>query len=182
MADSFSKIVAIFLAALLLFVVPIKNEFERIDNTSRIYVLNETAKFVDSVRNLGYITPLMYQDYMGRLEATNNIYEVRLEHSIKTFDPVYSDPLDEDTFDGDYLVGFNSYYNNVILPVLFPDPPIDEDADRTYRLSRGDYFTVTVFNKNKTMATKLQEMLYNGNAPVTKIYVRYGGMVKDENN
>jgi hypothetical protein len=181
MTDSFSKIVAIFLAALLLFVVPIKNEFERIDNTSRIYVLNETAKFVDSVRNLGYITPFMYQDYIGRLEATNNIYEVRLEHSIKTFDPVYSDPLDEDTFEGDYLVGFSSYYNNDILPVLFPNFSVD-DSDRIYKLSRGDYFTVTVFNKNKTMATKLQEMLYNGDVPVTKIYVRYGGMVKDEAN
>lgn len=57
MGDSLSKIVAIVLAVLLMFIIPIKSEFERLDDISRIYVLNETTKFVDRVRNLGYITP-----------------------------------------------------------------------------------------------------------------------------
>jgi hypothetical protein len=40
MGDSLSKIVAIVLAVLLMFIIPIKSEFERLDDISRIYVLN----------------------------------------------------------------------------------------------------------------------------------------------
>lgn len=201
MGDSFSKIVALFLALLLLFIYPTKNEFERLDETSRIFVLTETAKFVDSVRNLGYITPNMYEDFTRRLSATNNLYEIKFEHRKKQYYPVYEDPaagvpvpveddeIDED-FDGgyedvepiDFVIGYMNYYNNTIFEVLFPDPPIDESMDRIYRFEKGDYFTVTVYNKNKTMATKLQEMLYNTTFRPEKIIVRYGGMIKDESN
>ena len=75
MGDSLSKIVAIVLAVLLMFIIPIKSEFERLDDISRIYVLNETTKFVDRVRNLGYITPRMYLEYVRNIEATDNLYE-----------------------------------------------------------------------------------------------------------
>lgn len=215
MGDSFSKIVALFLAFMLLFIYPIKNELERLDETSRIYVLTETSKFVDSVRNLGYITPLMYEEFVNRLASTNNLYEIRMEHRRKRYDPVYADPFsgvpmiddddDEDLLDDDldddlddegefdyeyeedvapfdYIIDYRTYYSSTILDVLFPDPPIDESVDRNYRLEKGDYFAVTVYNTNKTMATRIQEMLYNKSLSELKIYVRYGGMVKDENN
>ena len=204
MGDSLSKIIALFLAVLLLFIYPTKNEFERLDETSRVYVLTETAKFVDSVRNLGYITPLMYEEFANRLASTNNLYEIKMEHRKKRYDPVYEDPTagvpidtedededDESLEDGeeyedvapvDFVVGHRTYYNNTIMNVLFPELPIDESVDRFYRFEKGDYFAVTVYNKNKTMATRLQEMLYNTSLGVQKIYVRYGGMIKDENN
>lgn len=204
MGDSLGKIVALILAVLLLFIYPTKNEFERLDETSRIFVLTETAKFVDSVRNLGYVTPSMYQEYVGRLGATNNSYEVRMEHRKKKFDPIYEDPSagvpatpdDDDTDDADidddiyeeevypvsYAIGFRTYYNNTIMNTMFPETPITDDLNRNYEMGKGDYFAVTVYNKNKTMATRIQEMLYNTSLNTEKIYVRYGGMVKDENN
>ncbi len=191
MGDSFSKIVAMVLAVLLLFIYPTKNEFERLDETSRIFVLTETSKFVDAVRNLGYITPSMYEEYAGRLAATNNIYDIRMEHRKKRYDPVYEDPTAGvplpaspagDALPIDYVIGFRTYYNNTISKILFPDTPVSANTSRVYEFEKGDYFAVTVYNKNKTMATKIQEMLYNANFDAEKIYVRYGGMVKDENN
>lgn len=205
MGDSLGKIVALILAVLLLFIYPVKNEFERLDETSRLFVLTETSKFVDSVRNLGYVTPSMYQEYVGRLGVTDNIYEVRMEHRKKRYDPVYDDPTAgvpatpeeepeaseegffdsdtlEDVFPVEYVIGFRTYYNNTIMKVMFPDPPVAEDVDTTYEMGKGDYFAVTIYNKNKTIATRIQEMLYNTGMSTEKIYIRYGGMVKDENN
>ncbi|WP_010250303.1 hypothetical protein [Acetivibrio cellulolyticus] len=212
MGDSLGKIIAIVLAVLLLFIYPTKNEFERLDETSRIYVLTETSKFVDSVRNLGYITPVMYEEFSSRLAATNNLYEIKMEHRKKRYDPVYDDPTagvsapladdadeadeadtedpaegeaeaeEEDIGPVDFVVGYRTYYNGTILESMFPDHPIVEGENRNYELEKGDYFAVTVYNKNKTMATRLQEMLYNTSLSAQKIYVRYGGMIKDENN
>lgn len=194
MGDSLSKIVALILAVLLLFIYPTKNEFERLDETSRIFVLTETSKFVDSIRNLGYVTPSMYQEYVGKLAATNNRYEIRMEHRKKRYDPIYEDPtigvpaspvapvVPEDVYPVSYAIGFRTYYNNTIMKIMFPEPPIPDDANRNYEFEKGDYFAVTVYNKNKTMATRLQEMFYNASFDAEKIYVRYGGMVKDENN
>ncbi len=214
MGDSLSKIFALVLAVLLLFIYPTKNEFERLDETSRIYVLTETSKFVDSVRNLGYITPVMYKEFASRLSSTNNLYEIKLEHRKKRYDPVYDDPTagvpappedededededgelvddiiddlydedeDEDSEDEieatDFVVGYRTYHNSTILGFMFED-----GENKNYELEKGDYFAVTVYNKNKTMATRIQEMLYNTSLDTQKIYVRYGGMVKDENN
>jgi hypothetical protein len=47
-------------------------------------------------------------------------------------------------------------------------------------MSKGDYFTVYVYNKNKTAAAKVQQMLIMAELPVKRIIVNYGGMVRDE--
>ena len=178
MGDSLSKIVAIVLAVLLMFIIPIKSEFERLDDISRIYVLNETTKFVDRVRNLGYITPRMYLEYVRNIEATDNLYEVRLEHGRKIYIPVYEESLSGNLeFKEEHIEEYDTSFTEDIINVLFPDSPVGGD-DIILELRKGDYFAVTVFNTNRTMATKMQEML-GSNVPVEKIFVRYGGLVND---
>ncbi|MCX7772807.1 MAG: hypothetical protein N2376_06820 [Clostridia bacterium] len=179
MSDSLSKIVAIVLAALLLFIFPMKNEFERLDQTSRIYVFSETTKFVDSVRNLGYITPTMYEQFRNRLAITNNRYEIKLEHYKAKYDPVYDAPLNPATFHNDYNINLEGFYNDEIMKCLFPTPPV---STARYGMAKGDYFGITVVNKNKTLATKIQELLFNADMKVECIFVKYGGMIRDENN
>ena len=178
MGDSLSKIVAIVLAVLLMFIIPIKSEFERLDDISRIYVLNETTKFVDRVRNLGYITPRMYLEYVRNIEATDNLYEVRLEHGRKIYIPVYEESLSGNLeFKEEHIEEYDTSFTEDIIKVLLPDSPVGGD-DIILELRKGDYFAVTVFNTNRTMATKMQEML-GSNVPVEKIFVRYGGLVND---
>lgn len=152
--------------------------FENQDDTTKVFVLTETAKFVDSVRNLGYITPNMYQEFSRKLSATNNIYAIEMEHYHKKYDPIYGDPTVASTFKNDFNVNFKATYTNVIMDKLFPTTI---KPDRTYKLSQSDYFAVRVRNTNKTLATKVQEMLFNANLGNAKIIIRYGGMVKDEN-
>ncbi|MFZ5988350.1 MAG: hypothetical protein ACOYWZ_14655 [Bacillota bacterium] len=189
MGSSLSKIVALLLSVLLLFIFPILNMFEKQDDTTQVFVLTETTKFVDSVRSLGYITPTMYREFTNKLAATNNIYEIEMEHYHRKFDPIYeydySAPAPTPTFMNDFNVNYRAYYTDDIMDVLFPATPTTSPTssvkDSYYKMSKGDYFAVKVKNKNKTIATKIQEMLYNADFITAKILVKYGGMVKDEN-
>ncbi|MCX7920459.1 MAG: hypothetical protein N3B21_00330 [Clostridia bacterium] len=177
MESTFSKIIALILATLLLFIFPVLNMFIKQDDTTHIFVFTETSKFVDQVRNLGYITPMMYREFANKLSATNNTYSIEMEHYHKKYDPIYDDPANAATFKDDFNVNFKATYTDNIMSTLFPNPPLTGEK---YKLSKGDYFAVRVKNKNKTLATKLQEMLYNANLSEAKIIVRYGGMIKDE--
>lgn len=179
MSETLSKIVALVISIFLFFIFPVENMLTRQDDISRIVVLNETAEFVDSVRNLGYITPLMYMQFSRALSATGNLYEISMEHIHNSIEPVYTDPDDLTSFQHDY--GFNTRitYTDEILEKLFPENP--DEADRKYCLSKGDIFTVKVVNVNKTPATKVQQMLLMSDLPVQRIIVNYGGMVRDEN-
>lgn len=183
MPNALSKIAAIFIVVILLFIYPIKNELERQDETSRIFVLNKTIGFVDSVRNLGYISPDMYENYLGELALTGNLYKVEMEHAKLEYLPVLeynpSTGLYE-TVLGEFQKSYINTYTAEIEECLFPDP--DPVLGKHYVMRKGDYFTVSVVNQNKTMATKIQEIVYGRVISPEKIFVTYGGMIKDESD
>lgn len=179
MSETLSKIAALVISILLLFIFPVENMLARQDDITKIVVLNETTKFVDSVRNLGYITPLMYMQFQESLSATGNSYEIIMEHIHNTIDPVYSDPADMTSFQHYYNVNQEITFTNEIMSALFPEN--QDDTVNRYYLSKGDIFTVKVVNISKTPATKVQQMLLMTELPVNRITISYGGMVRDEN-
>ena len=174
MGDSLAKLFVLILTAILLFFNPLLHMFEQQDQTSKLFVLTETTILVDSVRNIGFLSPDMYQEYVNQLSNTANHYEVKIEHHHKKYDPVYTDPLDDTTFKNAYNVNEDCYYTQDILAVLFPTI----GTGSNYEFSSGDYFMIRVYNKNKTIATKMKQMFYGIDFPATNIYVQYGGMVK----
>ncbi len=180
MSEALSKVFALILAVLLLYVFPVENMLARQDDLTRVFVLNETAEFVDSVRNLGYITPLMYMQLSQNLSATGLVYDIKMEHMHCSVDPVYIDPVDITSFQHDYGLNYRVTYTDEIAEKLFPAVSIS--GEKKYTLSKGDYFSVTISNKNKTIATRVQEMLIMAELPTKRIRVNYGGMVRDENN
>lgn len=185
MPNALSKVAAIFIVVVLLFIYPIKNELERQDETSRIYVLNKTIGFVDSVRNLGYISPDMYEDYLGELAATGNLYKVEMEHAELEYLPVLEYISGKyETRPGEFQKSYINTYTAEIEDCLFPDPgPFGSPGlGKHYVMRKGDYFTVSVVNQNKTMATRIQEIVYGRVISPEKIFVTYGGMIKDESD
>jgi hypothetical protein len=176
MDDILGKIVDMLIAVLLLFIVPTLYMFQSQDETSRIYVLSETTKFVDSVRNLGYVSPTSYKDYKNKLKATQNLYEINLEHRHLKTTPNYLDPGNQSTFLEDFTNSYNLITNDDIVKVLFPENSVGDK----YKMSAGDYFEVLVYNTNKTFATRLQEIIFQSHLSNKKIVVNYGGAIKDE--
>jgi hypothetical protein len=181
MSDMLSKVIALLIAVLLLYIFPVENMLARQDDITRVFVLNETTQFVDSVRNLGYVTPTMYLQFAEVLSATGNSYDIRMEHNHVSIDPLYTDPAELTSFQHDYRTNYKTTYTDEIMEALFPETS-QPQTDIYYYLSRGDIFSVHVVNKNKTIASRVQEMLLITELPTKRIIVNYGGMVRDENN
>lgn len=69
MSDSFSKIVAILISSILMFIVPIKITKERQDEFKQTYILSETMYLVDNVRNTGVLSKEMYNIYANKVTS-----------------------------------------------------------------------------------------------------------------
>jgi hypothetical protein len=177
-----SKVVAMLLVILLLYIAPLLHNFQQQDELSSMIVKNAVVKFVDSTRDKGFITPTMYNEFTSELAQTGYSFDVDIVHEQKVYIPIYSDPSDPSTFTGEYEVHYDNYYSPQILPVLFPENSLEDDhKDRVYKLTTGDYFKVIVKNKNRSKATILQDFLTTGNTgnPVI-INIPYGGMIHNE--
>ena len=63
MGDSLVTIIAIFLAAILMFVFPLLAMSERTDDIAQLSVESITTDFVDNVRNTGKLSACGYSQY-----------------------------------------------------------------------------------------------------------------------
>lgn len=182
MSSIVSKFVAVLIAVVVMFIYPAAEAYQRQDDLSRVVVYNAVTQFVDAVRNKGYLTPVMYQDFMNQIHATGNEFEVQMEHLHKKYTPVYSDAANPDTFQHDIDVSYAGFYSADIMSVIFPDSKVEKDADaRKYKMNVGDYFKVTVRNINRTAGTVMMDFVsgtLSGDAPV--MAYPYGGMVLNE--
>jgi len=182
MSSAVSKFVAALLAVALMFVYPAAEAYRKQDDLSRLVVYNAVTQFVDAVRNKGYLTPAMYQDFRQEIEATGNVFDVQMEHLHKKYTPVYTDAANPDTFQNDVDVSYEGFYTTDILSVIYPDNTLPKDHEaRRYRMNVGDFFKVTVKNVNRTAGTIMMDFVsgsISGDAPV--LAFPYGGMVLNE--
>ncbi len=168
--DSFSKIITFLLAAFILFLGPLLYMAQKQDAISQSYVSNETTQFVDSIKNTGFLSMDTYLDFINKIDATNNLYNIEIVHSHRVVEPLY----DENT--GAFLEDYDIYYINT-----YQDDILDTfDKGEAYYFSPGDLISVTVVNRTRTIATKLMELFYSRDVPDEQILVTYGGMIRDE--
>jgi hypothetical protein len=174
------KVFVLIIAVALLYMWPISSAMDKQDDISEIVVMNAVTKFVDSVRDKGFITPTMYNEFVDQMALTGNTYDIAMEHLHKRYDPNYNDA---GVFLGGFNVNYEGFYNAQINDKLFPRNSTDkiDNPSRIYKLAAGDFFSVTVKNTNRTPGTLISDILTgNINAPNEKIVVPYGGMVLNE--
>ena len=80
MEEIYSKVVAIIIGCIALFIIPVKILAWRQDNMQQTYILTETICFVDSVCNKGILYSDLYIDYLNKIQKSDKIYKVKLEH------------------------------------------------------------------------------------------------------
>lgn len=168
MEDSLIIIFSMILAVLLMFLFPIMDTWERQDDISYMAAYSTVVEFVDSARNLGYVSKDMYDNFLQHLNATGNRYDITLEHRHRVYGKIADDESDDDEV---YINSYKNYYTNEIEKNLA--------KDERYTMDAGDYFYVSVKNTNKTQSTLLKEVLYASPQEVFKIGVPYGGMVRN---
>lgn len=121
MEDIVQRVFAIIFAVLVFFIMPIYMTFEKRDDISYALALKITTNFVNTVKAKGYLTADMYADFVSKLGASNNTYEIKLEHKRKVYNPVINvydsssklvDTLDYSIYEDEYKKFDNNNKSN----------------------------------------------------------------------
>lgn len=169
MSDTLITIIAIALAAVLMFVFPLMTMSDRTDDVAQLTVETATTEFVDEIRTTGKITPDKYYKFVEAIGSTGNTYNVELEAKI-----LDENPGKKTTQVDSQKIGENVYYS------VYTSQIVDEklDKDETYKLKEGDIVSVSVKNTNQTLSQQLKNFFYTvtGNDTYT-IAASHGGIV-----
>ena len=170
MGDSFVTIIAIFLAAMLMFVFPLMSVSEKSDNISQLTVQTATTDFVDKVRTTGELTLDDYDKYIQTITSTGNAFDVELMVQIMDENIGVKTTQAETT-----KIGENIYYN---LYTSQLESVLKDNKKHKIMLKEGDRVSVTVKNTNTTIAQTLRNFFYRiaGN-DTYQIAVQYAGIV-----
>jgi len=178
MQNSTSTIIALLVAGIVLFIVPLVSLTDRSDNVAQENVKLIVEEFVSDVKNTGKLTRARFQELQNDLDATgNNSYniEIQIQH------------LDENpgkkTAQSNYTkIGENVYYSEYTTQVLKQigirtDNEAVSTSDRMI-LKEGDIITVEVQNTNGTAAQTLKSSFIGfSNAGEYVISASASGMV-----
>jgi len=184
MQSSTSTIIAILVAGMLFFIVPLVNLTDRNDNVTQEKVRLIVEEFVTEIKNTGKLTRTKYQDFENKLDSTgNNTYdiEIQIQH------------LDENpgkkTSQVNYTkIGENVYYSEYTVQVLKrigikadKEEIADEEdflKNEIMQLKEGDIINVEVKNTNNTAAQTLKtSFLGVSSAGEYAIFASSSGMV-----
>ena len=168
MSDTLITIVAILLAAVLMFIFPLLSVSERADDISQLSVASATAEFVDNSRAIGKITMDNYTTLISKINATGNSYDVELEVKI----------LDENigkksAWTQGTVIGENVYYSVYTSQIV-----TNLKSDNVYTMKEGDILSVSVKNTNKTLSQTIRGVFYSvSGSDVYTIAAQHSGIV-----
>lgn len=168
MSDTLITIVAILLAAVLMFIFPLLSVSERSDDISQLSVASATAEFVDNSRSIGKITMDNYTTLISKINATGNSYDVELEVKILDENIGKKSAWTQGTVIGENV--YYSVYTSQIVEVL-KDKGI-------YTMKEGDIISASVKNTNKTLSQTIRGVFYSlSGSDVYSIMAQHSGIV-----
>ena len=169
MGDTLITIIAIILAAVLMFVFPLMTMSDNTDDISQLSVETATTDFVDDVRTTGRLTMDKYSQLVETISATGNTYDVEMEAKIMD-----ENPGKKTTQTASSKIGEDVYYSMYTSQILDAIRPVNS----TLALKEGDIFSATVRNTNLTMSQQLKNFFYKvtGNNSYT-IAAEHAGLV-----
>ncbi len=169
MGDSAVTIIAIFLAAILMFVFPLMTMADKSDDVSQLSVQNATTDFTNKIRTTGYISQEDYDNFILTLASTGNSYEAEITVQKLDQNPAKKSSGDTTT------IGQNVYYTMYTTQVLDSLP---------LTLTEGDIVSVNVQNTNTTIAGQLRNFMYKvtGNSTGNIVAQESGIVTKTTSN
>ena len=168
MGDSLITVVAILAASVLMFLFPMLSVAERNDDISQAAVQTATVEFVDNIRSTGKIQQINYDNYVQKLAATGNSYDVEMERKV-----LDENPSKKVTWASSKKIGENVYYSEYTEQLL-------NDLAQTgeVNLKEGDIISVSVKNTNTTMSQMLRNFFYTVTGQGTsEVQAAHAGMV-----
>lgn len=173
MGDSLTTIVAIFLAAILMFVFPLLSISDRSDDIAQLGVQTATVDFVDNIRSTGVITEENYNAFLNTLAATGNSYDVDME--VKVLD---ENPGKKAAWAVENKIGENIYYSVYDSQIQATLLSTESGKSGRYKLKEGDIVSVSVKNTNVTISQMLRNFFYTISGNDTyQVAAKHSGMV-----
>ena len=154
MGDTVITIIAIVLAAVLMFVFPLMTMSDRTDDVSQLSVETATTEFVDDVRTTGKLSIDKYNSFVQEISATGNSYDVEMEAQILDENPGKKTTQAEST-----KIGENVYYTMYTSQIMDTIDP-QGGTPKTLALKEGDFFSTSVRNTNSTLSQQLKNFFY----------------------
>ena len=145
MGDSAVTIIAIFLAAILMFVFPLMTMADKSDDVSQLSIQTATTDFTNKIRTTGYISQDDYDNFVLTLASTGNSYNAEI-----TVQKLDQNPAKKES-GSTTTIGQNVYYTMYTTQVLDSLP---------LSLTEGDIVSVNVQNTNTTIAGELRNFMY----------------------
>ena len=171
MGDSLVTIIAIGLAAILMFVFPLMAVSERTDDVSQLSVKTATTEFVDNVRTTGKLTLDNYDKFIQSITSTGNSFDVEMVAQILDENPGVKTTQAETT-----KIGENVYYN--LYTSQLEERLNNKSTGNKLVLKEGDRFSVTIKNTNTTIAQNLRNFFYRISGNDTyQIAAQHAGIV-----
>ena len=172
MGDTLITVVAIGLAAVLMFVFPLMTMSDRTDDVSQLAVETATTDFVDDVRTSGKLSMDKYSKFVENISSTGNSYDVEMEINVLDENPGKKASQAEVK-----KIGENVYYTMYTSQIMDQINP-QSGKTQTLALKEGDMFTASVKNTNTTLSQQLKNFFYSvtGNDTYT-IAAEHGGIV-----
>jgi len=163
MEETMVTVIGMFIAIIIMFIVPMILIADTTDDISELVVQTATAEFVDDVIKTGKITSSRYAEFLSSLTSSGNTYEVDMEVKI----------LDENTAKAvtdvaPEQIGNNTYYSlftSQIEEKLWKSEEVTEDNINNnvmgkIVLKQGDGISVTVRNNSATFSQTLKSFYY----------------------
>jgi len=147
MGDSLTTIIAIFLAAILMFVFPLAAIADRNDDTSQMYVQSALDTFVNKASAKGKIAREDYEQLEAQLASTNNSYDIEITVNVADVNPGKKSDNKQ--------VGDTTYYG-----VFDAQVKKEINDNGAYPLKEGYYIIVSAKNNNNTVSQMIKNVLY----------------------
>ena len=168
--DYLGKVVAVAITVIAIFIAPVVNLANSNDDIVQSTVYSITTDFVADVRAQGKITQDMYMSFVSQLDNTGILYNIEMQHS-------YTSPVPEFDDTGK-ATGIeeteNIVYTDDILKSVY-------ETNGVYTMHKGDVFSITVSNREATLGQKMRQIVFKIPDTSSRILVKDGGVIRDEN-
>ena len=148
MGDSAMVVVAIFLAAILMFVFPLMTMADKKDDVSTLTVQTATTEFTNTIRTTGKLTQEKYDNFTQTLASTGNTYNVDIKVQVLDENPAKKESS------ATQKIGDNIYY------VIYTTQVLDAISKGDLVLKEGDIISVGVEITNPTIYDILRNFVF----------------------
>ena len=95
MNDILGRVFSVLLCAWLMFFYPLNAAKEENRQIERMYLYQETVRFLDNICNTGIISDRDMQNYLNKINHMNTLYEVKITHESLTNETTENKKEDE---------------------------------------------------------------------------------------